>query len=215
MDDRATGLILRLRPLTETSLIIQWLTAEHGRLATVAKGARRPKSPFRGKLDLFFECEFTLARSRHSELHTLREVALLDSREPLRHDLARLGQLAYAANLVERTTETETPIPEIHALVKTYADWLKSHEAMAIALLAFELKLLAETGLQPDFSEIHQPAPVRQLLAALADAPWPELAQIQAVPQDVEGANHFLHGFLIFHLGRLPPHRDEAVHGRI
>ena len=46
--ERATGIVLRTYPLTETSLIIHWLTAELGRLATVAKGARRPKSPFRG-----------------------------------------------------------------------------------------------------------------------------------------------------------------------
>ena len=46
------GIILRTRPLTETSLIVHWLTPELGRLATVAKGARRPKSPFAGKLDM-------------------------------------------------------------------------------------------------------------------------------------------------------------------
>jgi len=72
MDERATGLILRLRPLTETSLIVNWLTAEGGRIATVAKGARRPKSPFRGKLDLFYEADFSLLRSRRSDLHILR-----------------------------------------------------------------------------------------------------------------------------------------------
>ena len=58
MDETAHGIILRTRPLTETSLIVHWLTADHGRLSTVAKGAKRPKSPFRGKLDLFFEGVF-------------------------------------------------------------------------------------------------------------------------------------------------------------
>jgi len=49
MDERAQGLVLRVYPLTETSLIVRWLTRELGRISTVAKGARRPKSPFRGK----------------------------------------------------------------------------------------------------------------------------------------------------------------------
>src|SRR5438876_6348436 len=70
MDEQARGIVLRLYPLTETSLIIQWLTPNFGRLATVAKGARRSKSPFRGKLDLFYLAEFTFNRSRRSELHT-------------------------------------------------------------------------------------------------------------------------------------------------
>ena len=67
MDERATGIILRTRLLTDTSLIVHWLTPDLGRLATVAKGARRPKSPFRGKLDLFYEADFSFARSRRSE----------------------------------------------------------------------------------------------------------------------------------------------------
>ena len=41
MIQNATGLILRTRPLTETSLIVHWLTPDFGRIATVAKGARR------------------------------------------------------------------------------------------------------------------------------------------------------------------------------
>ena len=37
--ESATGIILRTRPFTETSLIVNWLTAEQGRISTVAKGA--------------------------------------------------------------------------------------------------------------------------------------------------------------------------------
>ncbi|HXA44461.1 MAG TPA: recombination protein O N-terminal domain-containing protein, partial [Candidatus Angelobacter sp.] len=58
MIKNATGIILRTRPLTETSLIVHWLTPDLGRLATVAKGARRPKSPFAGRLDLFYVADF-------------------------------------------------------------------------------------------------------------------------------------------------------------
>ena len=76
MIESTHGIILRTRPLTETSLIVHWLTAESGRVATVAKGARRPKSPFAGKLDLFYVADFSFSRSRSSQLHTLREVKL-------------------------------------------------------------------------------------------------------------------------------------------
>ncbi len=74
MIETATGIILRTRPLTETSLILHWLTPDFGRLATVAKGARRPKSPFAGRLDLFYAADFSFSRSRSSDLHNLREV---------------------------------------------------------------------------------------------------------------------------------------------
>ncbi len=86
------GIILRVRPLTESSLIVCWLTAEHGRISTVAKGARRPKSPFRGKLDLFYAAVFTFRRSRRSELHYLAEVALQDTHPVLRRELGALAK---------------------------------------------------------------------------------------------------------------------------
>src|SRR5436190_1009223 len=116
MIESATGLVLRTRPLTETSMIVQWLTPDRGRLATVAKGARRAKSPFRGKLDLFYLADFSFSRSRRSELHTLSEVVLRETHSALREELAWLQQASYGAALVEQTTETETPLPTIFHL---------------------------------------------------------------------------------------------------
>ncbi|MEI2725374.1 MAG: DNA repair protein RecO [Verrucomicrobiota bacterium] len=86
MTEAATGLILRTRALTETSLIVNWLTPNLGRISTVAKGARRPKSTFAGKLDLFYAADFTFQRSRRSNLHTLREIKLRGTHPALRHE---------------------------------------------------------------------------------------------------------------------------------
>src|SRR4030095_8920962 len=102
MIESATGLVLRTRLLTETSLIVNWLTPSLGRIATVAKGARRPKSPFRGKLDLFSAPDFISSRSRRSDLHNLREVGLRDTHFRLRQDLSYLRQASYAAALIEQ-----------------------------------------------------------------------------------------------------------------
>src|SRR5690349_20335837 len=124
MEERASGIILRTRPLTETSLIVQWLTREAGRVSTVAKGARRPRSPFLGNLDLFYEADFSFVRSRKSELHTLREVSLRQTHARVREDLARLNAAAYCAILLEQGTERETPLPEFYALVSEALEFL-------------------------------------------------------------------------------------------
>ena len=150
MEERATGLILRHRPLTETSLIVHWLTPAAGRIATVAKGARRPKSPFRGKLDLFFLADFSFNRSRSSDLHTLREVVLRNTHAALRRELGWLQQASYATNLVEIATETETPIPEVFDLMNEWFDYLPEQPSAPHSILAFELKLLNFAGLRPE-----------------------------------------------------------------
>ena len=89
MIQSATGIILRTRPLTDTSLIVHWLTPDFGRMATVAKGARRLKSPFLGKLDLFYLADFSFSRGRRSDLHLLREVGLRETHGPLRQKSGR------------------------------------------------------------------------------------------------------------------------------
>ena len=124
MVERAQGLILRTRPLTDTSLIVHWLTPELGRIATVAKGARRSNSPFRGRLDLFYLADFSFSRSRRSDLHTLREVLLRQTHPLLRRELACLRQASYFAALIEQTTETDTPLPTIFPLLAGLLDAL-------------------------------------------------------------------------------------------
>src|SRR5213595_1962920 len=150
MVERTQGLILRTRPLTETSLIVQWLTPDAGRIATVAKGARRPNSPFRGKLDLFYLADFSFSRSRRSDLHMLREVLLRETHPPLREQLAYLQQACYCAALIEQSTETETPLPILFRLVRDLLNYLPKQPPLPQTVFTFELKLLNELGLTPD-----------------------------------------------------------------
>ena len=82
--DKARGIVIRLTKLGDTSLIVHWCTQEAGLMKTVAKGSRRPKSPFAGKLDLFVEADLVWVPSRKSELHTLKEVDVTDFRSALR-----------------------------------------------------------------------------------------------------------------------------------
>src|SRR5580765_4385334 len=148
MIESATGLVLRTRRLTETSLIVHWLTPNLGRLATVAKGAFRPKSPFRGKLDLFYRADFSFGRSRRSELHTLREVSIRETYPAIRRELGRVQQASYAAALVEQVTESETPLAEIFELMEGFLNNLAATTPEPHLVFAFELKLLNELGLE-------------------------------------------------------------------
>ncbi|PWU18720.1 MAG: DNA repair protein RecO [Verrucomicrobia bacterium] len=223
MIESATGLILRTRPLTETSLIVHWLTPNLGRLATVAKGARRPKSPFRGKLDLFYLADFSFNRSRCSELHALREVSLRETYPLLRQELACLQQVCYCAALVEQATEIEATIPGVFdvmsGMLKLVVQSPKSKiqsptsdaHSKAIGIFAFELKLVRELGLAPDLDKTRLSAGSRQIVKALTNNEWPMLARIQLSKAQRLELQQFLHGFLIFHLGRIPKGRSAAL----
>jgi DNA repair protein RecO (recombination protein O) len=211
MIETATGLIVRTRPLTETSLIVHWLTPDLGRLATVAKGARRPKSPFAGKLDLFYLADFSFQRSRRSELHALREVGLKQTHAALRQDLGYVQQASYAAALIEQTTELETPLPEIFSLMAGFLKHLPTQPPQPQNLFAFEIKLLSELGLQPDFEKDALGPDIKQLLRIFLVSDWPALGRLKLSRAQVTEIRQFLHGFIIYHLGKIPLTRSRLV----
>ena len=211
MIESAIGLILRTRPLTETSLIVEWLTPDAGRIATVAKGARRPKSPFRGKLDLFYLADFSFVRSRRSELHTLREVSLRETHAALRQELGYLRQASYAAALIAQTTEKETPLPAIFELLRGLLPALPRQPLSPLTIFAFEMKLLRELGQAPDLAESRLTPGVKKILAGLAGADWTALPRWKLSAPQTREIQQFLHGFLIFHLGKIPGGRSAAL----
>jgi len=213
MIESARGLVLRTRRLTETSLIVHWLTADLGRLATVAKGALRPKSPFRGKVDLFYSAEFSFVRSRRSELHTLREVSVRETHPAIRRELGRVQQASYAAALVEQVTEAETPLPEIFGLVKEFIQVLTAALPEPHFVFGFELKLLAELGLEPELSKSHLTAGTREIVKVLTGQDWSTISNLKMSSAQTKELSQFLHGFLIFHLGKIPTGRFSAVQG--
>lgn len=211
MIESASGLILRTRRLTETSLIVHWLTPSLGRLATVAKGAFRPKSPFRGKLDLFYLADFSFVRSRRSELHTLREVSIRETHPAIRLELGRVQQASYAAALVEQVTEAETPLPEIFQLVQGFLNLLAGTTPQSHLIFSFELKLLAELGLEPDLTKSHLTAGAREIVKMLSRENWTSIPKLKTSAAQANELSQFLHGFLIFHLGKIPTGRFAAV----
>ena len=141
------AILLRRTRLTETSLIITWFSLAHGRIQTVAKGARQPKSRFAGLLDLFFQCEIQFSRSRKSELHILREVALAQSFEGIRSDYRRVALAAYAVELLELVTESDHAVPELYDLLQRLLGHLHKQPASLRALLHYEAELVRLLGI--------------------------------------------------------------------
>ncbi len=211
MTESASGIILRTRPLTETSLIVHWLTPDLGRVATAAKGARRPKSPFAGKLDLFYAADFSFTRSRHSELHALREVKLRETHGAIRENILKLQQAGYLTAFIEQATETESPLPEVFEVVRTFLQWLCDHSPQTQNILALELKLLRELGLMPELDESRLTPGAKKITVALLENDWAGLARLKMSQPQTKELQLWLHGFLIFHLGRLPRGRSAAL----
>jgi len=112
----------------------------------MAKGARRPKSPFVGKLDLFFEAEIQIIPSRKSNLHTLTEVVVRDPFPEIRRSYLRTQTAAYFVELIELCTERDHCEPELFNLLRRAFSYLNNNDPNVRAVRHFESELARITG---------------------------------------------------------------------
>ena len=147
---------------SESSLILELLTRDHGRVVAVAKGAKRPYSQLRPVLMPFQQLHvaFGAKRSTDTEVWLLRHAEWAGG-------AAWPGGAAllpgfYLNELIMRLTARHDPHP---ALFDAYAQALQAMREPALlqaALRAFELLMLRELGHLPDLgAETVSHAPVR------------------------------------------------------
>lgn len=140
--DEEPAFVLHTYAYRETSLIVEVLTAAWGRVAMVARGARRPRSELRGLLQGFQP--LLLSWSGAAEMKTLQ-------RAEWRGGLPRLGGPAllcgfYLNELLLKLLPREDPHPELYVAYEAALVELAAGAAQAPILRRFELDLLAGLG---------------------------------------------------------------------
>jgi DNA repair protein RecO (recombination protein O) len=140
------AILLRKRKFSDTSLIVSWCTESLGCIQTIAKGALRAKTPFAGKLDLFFETEISVVPSRKSTLHTLTEVVVKDPFVGIRKNYLRTQTAAYFVELIEICTERDHHEPELFDLLRRAFGYLDQNDPNLRAISYFETELARSAG---------------------------------------------------------------------
>lgn len=154
---KTEAIVLRSIRYGEADRIVHLYTPHRGRMSAIAKGSRRTKSRFGGRLEPFFRLNLVLHESR-SDLHTVTAAETIDGYAGLRDDGAALDSAARACDAVNRLFETDEPHPGVFhllgnelALLASAAGGERSHATLANQL-SFRLKLLLAAGLAPQLS---------------------------------------------------------------
>jgi len=135
--------VLHRRRYRETSLLLDCLSREYGRVAVIAKGAARPKKRSSEALQAFRR--FTMTWSGRSELRTLTSHDTDDA--PLQLSGDRLFSGFYANELIMRLTGRDDPNAEIFAVYENTLNALADDPADIEPLLrAFEKAMLDACG---------------------------------------------------------------------
>ena len=150
--EKSLAIILRVTEFSETSCIVNLLTREFGRIGAIAKGARRPKSPFAAAIDVLAVCEIVFI-NKPSALSILTEAKLERRFRSGESDLKRLYAGYYVIELLRSLTDEGEPIPELfdltHEMLVQLDEGVFSEIEMNNRLLHFELALLDLLGQLP------------------------------------------------------------------
>jgi DNA repair protein RecO (recombination protein O) len=147
---KTEAVVLRSIRYGEADRILHAYTPHRGRLSAIAKGVRRTRSRFGGRLEPFFRLRLELHEGR-GEILTVTGAHTVDGHPRLREDAAALDAAARACDAVGRLFETTEPHPGVFNLLCHKLSLLDARPAMATraAGLQFRLKLLHAAGLTP------------------------------------------------------------------
>lgn len=141
--------VLHARPWRETSLLVEVLSADHGRVGLVARGVQGAKRHLlRAALQPMQSIRFDAVQ--RGELAQLAGAEAVDA-APLLHGDAALAAF-YVNELCLRLAPRLVPQPELHLAYAQLRERLRAGEALAWTLRRFERDLLEALGVGLDFS---------------------------------------------------------------
>ena len=151
---KTEAVVLRSIRYGEADRILHLYTPYRGRVSAIAKGVRRARSRFGGRLEPFFRLNLVLYEGR-SDLLTVTSAETVATNGALRDDARALDAAARACDAVGRLFETSEPNPAVFHLLANELALLDAGVGTMDApqtranQLAFRLKLLLAAGLAP------------------------------------------------------------------
>ena len=116
---KTEAVVLRSIRYGEADRILHLYSKTRGRIGAIAKGARRPKSRFGGRLEPFFRLDLILHEGR-GELLTVTNASTVDGYPRLRASGPALNAGARACDAVLRLLDSAEPNPPAYNLLCRY-----------------------------------------------------------------------------------------------
>ena len=150
---KTEAIVLRGIRYGEADRILHLYTPERGRVSAIAKGVRRAKSRFGGRLEPFFRLDLVLYQGK-SDLMTVTSAETIAGHPRLREHAAAIDGAARACDAVGRLFDDGDPHRGVYNLLGNQLALLDAEPARATRAnaLAFRLKLLLAAGFAPQLA---------------------------------------------------------------
>ncbi len=141
------GIVLRGYPFGEADRVVVLLSPNNGKIRTVAKGVRKTKSRFGGRLEPFTHVDLVLYEGRN--LDTITQVAVIEPFPKLRTNLEAVvaaGTMVEVADAVAQEGESSVPL---FLLLHRGLRSLEAGKPSTDLITSFLLKLADVVGVAP------------------------------------------------------------------
>jgi DNA repair protein RecO (recombination protein O) len=149
---RDEALTLRRFDLGESSVIVSFFSRGRGRMRAVAKGAKKLKSVFAGRLEPFNSVELVYYGKENSSLYRLRSVDILSARSSIAENLEKFSRACYVAELLEAGFKEHDPNRAAFETAAAAFNMIASEsnrQKLDLIVRFFDLKFLAHIGYRP------------------------------------------------------------------
>jgi DNA repair protein RecO (recombination protein O) len=163
---KTEAVVLRSIRYGEADRVLHLYSAARGRMGAIAKGSRKPRSRFGGRLEPFFRLDLMLHEGR-GDLATVTGAHTVAAHANLRADGPALQAAARGCDAVLRLLDSSEPNPAAYNLLCRYLALLDGEDAVAsggesardvdgaaglATALAFRLKLALSAGFAPELT---------------------------------------------------------------
>jgi DNA repair protein RecO (recombination protein O) len=151
--EKSRAIVLKLVDFSESSSVVTLFTEDFGKIGALAKGAKRPKGPFEGALDLLALVRIVFLHKSSDALDLLTEAKLERRFRSAQRDLSRLYAGYYVAELLTELTDHGDPHPLLFLAADAALNALDQDAAIAETIVRFEMAALREAGHAPSLDQ--------------------------------------------------------------
>jgi len=149
---REQGVVLRTWKLGEADRIVSIMTQGTGKVRAVAKGVRKTRSRFGGRLEPFCHVDLSLYKGRNLDVVT--QVEAVDLFRSLREDYDRVTAGTAMLEAIDQVAEEREPSVRLFLLlVRALRALDAGPDEPSLTLDSFLLKLLAVEGYRPALTQ--------------------------------------------------------------
>jgi len=146
---KTRAVVIGRRAFGESDRLVDFYTHDHGKVRGIARRARRPRSRFGSALELFTLGEMVFFDTGRSELVSVDHFDIVRSFVGVREHLERLGQGAWAVEVVSRLCADRDPQPALFALLVRTLEAMESTRRPARVAVCFGLRAVDLLGHRP------------------------------------------------------------------